>query len=84
MEMDEKLKHRFELLGKHIKYLREERNLTIKELALKTGIRREYLQKIENGSAYRVLLEKHLLKIADSLKIKLSELFNYKNYQKKQ
>ena len=42
MEMDEKLKHHFELLGKH------------------------------------------LLKIADALKIKLSELFNYKNYHEKQ
>ena len=78
MNIDEKLKQDFILLGKHIKKLREERNLTIEELSEKTGLRAQYLQKIEAGLAYGVMLEKHLAPLAKVLKIKIYELFDFK------
>lgn len=51
--------------------------MTIKELAEKTEFKKEYLKKIEEGKAYGVLIDKHLLKIAKCLNIKLSELLNF-------
>ena len=77
MYINEKLKQDFILLGLRIKKLREKRNLTIEEVSRKTSIRSQYLQKIENGKAYGVLVIKHLLKIAVLFKIKLSELLDY-------
>lgn len=76
MNISEKIKAAFKQLGKHIQMLREERNISIKELSERTGIRKEYLKKIENGIAYGVILDKHLLKIAKELKVRLSELFD--------
>lgn len=78
MKIDEELKQDFILLGKRIKNLREEKKFTIKDVSLKTGIRIQYLQKIEKGIAYGVLIDKHLLKIAIVLQVKMSELLNYK------
>ena len=78
MKINEELKQDFILLGKHIKNLREERSLTLKDVSLKTGIRVQYLDKIEKGIAYGVLIDKHLLKIAIILQVKMSELLNYK------
>ena len=78
MNINEELKQDFILLGKHIKNLREERSLTLKDVSLKTGIRVQYLDKIEKGIAYGVLIDKHLLKIAIILQVKMSELLNYK------
>lgn len=75
---NEKLKQDFILLGLHIKKLREERNLTIKDVALKTGIRVQYLRKIENGTAYGVKIEKHLHKISKALSINFVEIFKFK------
>ena len=66
------------MLGKHVKKLREERKLTLKDVSVKTGIRVQYLDKIEKGIAYGVLIDKHLLKIAIVLQVKMSELLNYK------
>lgn len=45
MNINEKVKQDFMLLGQNIRKLREERNLTIKETSQKTGIRPQYLQK---------------------------------------
>ena len=73
-------KHYFEdlkKLGKHIKNLREEKLITIKELSEKTGIRKDYIRKIEQGEAYGVLIDRHLLKIAFCLNIKLSQLLDF-------
>ena len=67
----------FKTFGKHIKKLREERSITIEELSEKTGIRKEYLLKIENGTAYGVKIEKHFFRIAKGLKISFSVLFNF-------
>ena len=55
MKINEYFKQKLILLGLRIKQLREERNLTIKDVALKTGIRIQYLQKIEKGLACGVL-----------------------------
>ncbi len=78
MRISEEIKQDFVLLGLHIKKLREERELTIKDVFLKTGISIKYLQKIEKGLAYGVKLDKHLLKIAIAFKTNFSEIFNYK------
>lgn len=75
---NEKLKQDFILLGLHIKKLREERNLTIKDVAIKTGIRAQYLRKIENGTAYRVRIEGHLYKISKAFSINFVEIFKFK------
>jgi cytoskeletal protein RodZ len=77
MKIDEKAKQDFIKLGLQIKKLREERAITLKDLSAKTNIRKEYLQKIENGKAYGVLIDKHLLKIAIALKVHFAQLFDY-------
>ena len=77
MHIDETMKIKFVKLGENIRRLREERNITLKELAQKTEIRIAYLAKIEEGIAYGVLLEKHLSKIATVLNIRLSEMFDF-------
>ena len=76
--INEKIKQDLILLGLHIKKLREARNLTLKDVSLKTGIRVQYLKKIENGTAYRVKIEKHLYKISKALSINFAEMFNFK------
>lgn len=78
MNINEKVKQDFMLLGQNIRKLREERNLTIKETSQKTGIRPQYLQKIEAGLAYGVMIEKHLVPLAKVFKIKFHELFDFK------
>ena len=77
MNSNNQIKEAFIKLGKHIKNLREERNLTIKDVSIKTGIRAEYLSKIEQGKAYGVRMETHLLRIAKTLKVKMSELLDF-------
>ncbi len=79
MEISKKIKIAFKQLGQQIQNLREERCMDINELSKKTGIRKEYLNKIEKGVAYGVLLEKHLVKIAKALNVKLSELLDFEN-----
>ena len=74
MNTNEKIKISLNKLGLKIKKLREEKNISIKELALKTGIRKEYLIKIENGTAYGIIIERHMIKIAQALNIKIYEL----------
>ena len=76
MIIDNKVQQGFIKLGLHIKKLRVERKITLKELSEKTGIRKEYLQKIEDGKAYGVLMERHLFKISSALTIKISEMFD--------
>lgn len=77
MKTSKKEQESFKQLGRHIQKLREERGIGIKELSDKTGIRKGYLKKIENGNAYGVLLDTHLVKIAEAIGIKLSELLDY-------
>ena len=77
MVYDEKFMETCQKLGNTIKRIREEKQITIKELSEKTGIRAEYLRKIEQGEAYGVLIDKHLLKIACCLNLKMSQLLNF-------
>lgn len=65
------------LIGQYIKNLREERNMTLEEMSQKTGIRIEYLKRIEAGIAYRVKVIPHLALIAKALKITMMELFSF-------
>ena len=50
--MKKEIKIKFVILGNNIKELREKYNLSLEELSVKSGIRKQYLQKIENGIAY--------------------------------
>lgn len=52
---------------------REEKGLTLNELSLKTGIRKIYLQKIEDGKAYGFSTTK-LFMIAEALETHASML----------
>ena len=63
----------YENLGKRIKKLREERNLTQEKLAERATISLDYLGKIE-VSINRPGL-KTLLKISEALEISMEELF---------
>lgn len=63
----------FNALGAHIKKIREEKGLSLRDMELEGDLDRHALSKIENGklhfSAYS------LKKIADVLEISLEELF---------
>lgn len=63
-------------LGNKIKIKRKQRHISIEELSNITGIRVEYLKKIELGEAKGVLIEEHLSKIAKVIKVKLADLFD--------
>ncbi len=77
MEITNEQKQYLISFGLHLKKLREERNLSFEEISLRTGIRPQYLKRIENGTAYGVLIDKHLSKIANALHVKISEMFNF-------
>lgn len=63
-----------EKLGKRIKDLRIEKNLTQESLAEKVGVDRSYMGFLERGEKNPTL--KNLVKIAEAFKISLSELFH--------
>ena len=63
------------LLGKKIKYLREQAHLTQEKLAEKSGISLDYLGKIEVNINKPGL--KTLLKISNSLKVPMKKLFDF-------
>ena len=69
------LKIKFKKRGQQIQILRNIRGICIEKFSKATGIRKEYLEKIEKGNAYGIKIDKHLIKIAKVLNIKLSELF---------
>jgi len=77
MIIDEKIKVQFKKLGLNIQKIRESKGITISELSEKSGLRKEYLLKIEQGNAYGIQIEKHLVKIAKGLNTTLSQLFEY-------
>lgn len=64
-------------LGQNIKNKRENKQISIRQLSEISGIRGEYLKKIESGTAYGVMMEKHLLKISRALNLKLADLFDF-------
>ena len=71
--MDDFNKEKFINFGKKIKSLREERNMSIEELSLLTGIRKPYLKKIEAGIAYRLTCT-HVFIFAEAFNIKPKEV----------
>ena len=77
MKKDDKYEKSFKLIGKRIKFLREIKNISIKELSDMTKISVKYLTKIENGLRVGMCINKHLLVIANALKVKLSDLFEF-------
>lgn len=60
-------------LGARIRYLRQQKNMTIEELALEAEINRNYLCDLERGTRNPTVVV--LNKIAKSLDITLSILF---------
>ncbi|HSW96409.1 MAG TPA: helix-turn-helix transcriptional regulator [Candidatus Saccharimonadales bacterium] len=61
-------------LGKKIYQLRKEMNMTQEDLAFKVGVDRSYMGFLERGEKNATV--KTLTKIATSLKVSISELFN--------
>ena len=61
------------ILGKNIQKIRISKNISIKEMSEKTGIREKYLKKIEKGEAIGITTSKIFL-IADALSVKVSLL----------
>jgi transcriptional regulator with XRE-family HTH domain len=59
-------------LGKRVRGLREANNMTQAQLEENTGIKREYLSKVESGKLNPTYTT--LLKIAHGLRISLSEM----------
>lgn len=56
------------ILGENIQKIRIEKNITLKDLSERTGIRERYLKKIEKDTAARITAA-HLYKIADTLEV---------------
>lgn len=77
MDIKEEYKIMFKKLRLRIKELREEKGLSLEELAHKSGIRKEYLQKIEQGKAYQMKLCRHANAIAKVLNKKVYDLFDF-------
>lgn len=60
--MKQKIKQNFYQLGKNITKLCEEYGMSLEDLSLKSGIRKRYLVRIEQGIAYGMRLS-HLEKL---------------------
>lgn len=60
-------------LGARIRYLRQQKNMTIEELALEAEINRNYLCDLERGTRNPTVVV--LNKVAKALEINLSTLF---------
>ncbi len=60
-------------LGNNVQKIRLSKNISIKEMSEKTGIREKYLKKIEKGEAMGITTSKIFL-IADALSVKVSLL----------
>ena len=63
----------FEFIGARIKYYREKNELTIDELASKSGLRKQYIEKIESGRAYGLTTTK-FFRIAEALELPAGKL----------
>jgi len=65
------------LVGAKIKFLRNKMNITIEELAYRTGIDYSYLAKMEKGKVNFTI--KKLIQLSKIFDIELKELFNFDN-----
>ena len=59
--------------GENIRKFREERNITIEELSTITGIRAQYLKRIELGTAKGLNVD-HIFIFADAFNLKPHEI----------
>lgn len=72
--MEAKMEMNLRILGQNIKRIREIKNISLEEVSLKTGIRKQYLEKIESGNAPRCrFLQVYI--IAEALNTKPHVLF---------
>jgi len=62
-------KELFRIFGKNIREFREEKNMTIEELSLITGIRVSYLKRIEKGLASKIKTS-HIFIFAEAFHLK--------------
>ena len=62
----------FKKFGENIREFREERNMTLEDLSIITGIKAQYLKRIELGTAKRVHAS-HIFIFAEAFKIKPHE-----------
>lgn len=70
---DDKAIKLFKNLGENVQEIRQSKNISIKEVSEKTGIREEYLKKIEKGEAFGITTS-IIFVIADALSVKVSLL----------
>ena len=63
----------FRNFGKNIREFREEKNMTIEELSLITGIRVSYLKRIEKGLVRRIKTS-HIFIFAEAFHLKPHEI----------
>ena len=61
------------ILGNNVQKIRLKKNISIKEMSEKTGIREKYLKKIEKGEAMGITTSKIFL-IAEALSVRVSLL----------
>ena len=65
----------FILIGKNIKKNREEKNYTIKDLAITTNLDIDYLEKIEKEGVDGSITFDELIKISSALSVNITDLF---------
>lgn len=70
---DEEAINIIKILGNNVQKIRQSKNISIKELSGKTGIREIYLKKIEKGEAMGITTSKIFL-IAEALSVRVSLL----------
>ena len=63
----------FKKFGENIREFREERNMKLEDLSIITGIRAQYLKRIELGTAKRLNVS-HIFIFAEAFKIKPHEV----------
>ena len=71
-----------ELFGQRVRELRNQSGLSQEKFALKIGMDRTYFASVESGRRNISLL--NILKIAEGLSIKPSELFDYDSKKKRE
>lgn len=69
-------KEKLKILGKHLKAIRNEKGLTLKELGYKTDKEPQSISRVEMGDINPTYL--YLLVICEGLEINISELLNEK------
>ena len=75
MRLTKKVQNQLKRFGANIAAFRQERGFTIKEFSKVTGIKEEYLKKIEIGKAPGLTMSK-IKRIADFLRISVIDLFD--------